>query len=111
VTCPLSLIPFTNYWVVAAGTYEDLLNGVDSTGTTYDWAIIMAGQPNQEGENDLCYSSGGVWILSHDPVPSTEVIGIIDAKALSMDLDTSEWLPAEQAGAVFMTISFRCATI
>jgi hypothetical protein len=31
-------------------------------------------------------------------VPSQDVIDAIDAKALDMGLDTSKWLPVEQAG-------------
>jgi lipocalin len=101
---PFWLIGGTNYWVVAAGTYDDLLNKVDSTGTDYEWAIITTGPIDQEGDidqesgNTLCYADGGMWMFSREAVPSQDVIDAIDAKALDMGLDTSKWLPVEQAG-------------
>jgi lipocalin len=95
---PFWLIPLTNYWVVAAGTYADVVAGDESTGTDYEWAIVTAGPPNQEGDNDLCYSSAGMWILARDPEPSSLQIAAIEAKAVSLGLDIGKMRKVEQAG-------------
>jgi len=98
---PLGLIPFTNYWIVAAGTTADILNNVTSTGTTYEWAIITTGKPSKKGNNGLCHSDGGMWIFSRTPTLSSDIVAAIERKAVSMGLDTSQWLPVTQQGCSY----------
>lgn len=95
---PLSLIPTTNYWVVAAGLYADVVAGNDSTGTQYEWAIITTGTPKTEGTNGKCYTNSGMWIFARDPEPSTEIVAAIERKAEELGLDTSIWQPVAHAG-------------
>lgn len=96
---PFGLIPFTNYWVVAAGKYADVIagNSTASTDDNYEWAIITTGKPNREGQDGKCFSRGGMWIFARDPVPPSEAIDAIEAKATEMGLDVTQLLPVEQA--------------
>jgi len=97
-----------NYWIVAAGTYDDILNGVESTGTNYEWAIITGGPPSVEGENGKCKPNPGLlnllgmWMFVRNSVPPAGVIEAIDNYASEkLGLDTTAWLPVVQEGCVF----------
>jgi lipocalin len=91
----------SNYWIVAAGTWEDLA-GVDLTvsGRAYDWAIITTGQPESKG-TDGCYSDGGMWLFSKVPNPADVAVDAIEVIAKDLGLDTSKWLPVEHDGCTY----------
>ena len=98
---PIGLFPFTNYWVVDAGTDQDILDGKENTGTQYDWAIITTGSPNREGNDEKCYTSGGMWIFSRSPTPPQNVVDAIEARATSLGLDVSQLLPVEHDSCTY----------
>ena len=88
----------TNYWVVAVGTYNEL-TGVDAEDSPfYQWAIITAGAPSEDGENNRCFSSGGVWFFSREPTAPEGVPEAIEAIAIGLGLDTSVLKPVTQEG-------------
>lgn len=83
----------TNYWVVAAGTYAELVSG--QTGSdVYQYAIISAGPPN-EVSNGKCIAPGGVWLFALDPVPPAGVAEALENMANDMGLDVASLLPVE----------------
>jgi len=97
-----------NYWIVAAGTYDAILNGVESTGNIYEWAIVTGGPPSAEGENGKCKPNPGLlnflgmWMFVRDFVPPVGVIEAVDNYASEkLGLDTTAWLPVAQEGCVF----------
>lgn len=98
-----------NYWVVAAGTYEDAISrtGPIPTSTQYDWAIISGGLADKETENGKCIPNPGVtdflgmWMFARDGVPPAGVIDGIEEIASIMGLDTTKWLPVVQEGCIF----------
>jgi hypothetical protein len=100
-------LPRSNYWVVAAGTYQDVLQNITSTGTKYEWAIITGGSPTKEGAKGKCLPDPGfadflgMWMFTRDAVPSAAVIAAIERYADSMGLDTTAWLPVKQEGCVY----------
>jgi len=109
---------WTNYWVVAAGTYDDALaahNGTGSplqpqpTSNQYDWAIIAGATPFRETVRNKCmpgfgaWDTRGLWMFARDPEPPLGVVEAVEALADSMGLDTTEWQPNVQAGCVHPT--------
>lgn len=102
------LLQFTsNYWIVAAGTYQDALDGKRvPTSNQYDWAIISGGPAKKNGANGKCKPDPGIlnflgmWMFTRDGVPPAGVVEAIDGIADSMGLDTTAWLPVEQEGCI-----------
>jgi len=100
----------STYWVVAAGTYDDLplLDGETSNGNMYEWAIVTGGSPTKEGKDGKCLPDpgllnfAGMWMFTRDATPSEEVVSAIDQYASkTLGLDTTAWLPVEQEGCVY----------
>jgi lipocalin len=102
-------IPKSNYWVVAAGLYEDVLQNKTSTaGTALEWAVISCGSPVVEGANGKCKPNPGflnflgMSMFLRDPAPRPGVIEAIDRYASDvLGLDTTAWLPVQQDGCVY----------
>jgi lipocalin len=107
------LAPFlirASYWVVAAGSYADILLGAQTINPTsdYEWAIITGGPPSRDGANGTCKPNPGVlnflgmWMFARDSVPPEGVIAAIEAYALNtLNLDTSAWFPVQHEGCVY----------
>lgn len=98
----------SNYWVVAAGTYADILKGDANIGTVYEWAIVTAGSPTVEGANGKCKPDpgltnvGGMWMFVRDPIPPEGVVDAIETYAsVKLGLDTSIWVDVPQEGCVY----------
>lgn len=103
-----AFLPNPNYWIVAAGTYADVLNNVTSSNSAnYDWAIVTGGSPTKVGANGKCLPDPGeldflgMWMFARDPVPAAGVVDAIERVADQMGLDTSAWLPVAQEGCVY----------
>ncbi len=99
---PLGLSRSTNYWVVDAGSYDDIL--VDEprpSGVPYEWAIITTGRPNREGDDGNCYTRGGMWIFARNSEPGPAVIEAVRNRATELGLDVSQLLPVEHVGCVY----------
>ena len=91
----------SNYWVVAAGTWADLVGiSVQPSGETYDWAIITTNQPTNKGTSG-CYSNGGMWLFSRTTTPPPGAIDAIENVAQKLGLDTDKWLPVEHNGCTY----------
>lgn len=105
------LLPRSNYWVVAAGTYDGVLSN-NNTATTsgavvYEWAIITGAAPTKIGANGKCRPDPGVsnfrgmWMFARDPVLAPGIVDAIDRAAGALGLDTTAWLPVAQEGCVY----------
>jgi lipocalin len=91
----------SNYWVVAAGRWDDLTGvSVPVSGRTYDWAIITTGKPESKGK-DGCFSDGGMWLFSKVPDPVDEAVEAIELIATDLGLDTSKWLKVKHDGCTY----------
>ena len=107
------LAPFLirpSYWVVAAGSYADILLGGQTLNPTtdYEWAIITGGSPSRDGVNGTCKPNPGIlnflgmWMFARDSIPPEGVIAAIETYALNvLNLDTSAWFPVEHEGCVY----------
>jgi lipocalin len=92
----------TNYWVVAAGTYNELPGlATEADSPIYQWAIITAGSPGQVGNNGRCYSRGGVWFFSREPTAPDGALAAIENIAIGLGLDTSSLKPVTQQGCTY----------
>lgn len=99
------LARISNYWVVAAGTYQDAADGTHiPSSNVYKYAIITGGAPTKRGNNGLCrpnpgiFNLRGMWLFTRDRVPSDQAIADIEAVAESLGLDISAWDPVVQEG-------------
>lgn len=90
----------TNYWVVAVGTYLQLLpNSTEPVSEQYEWAIITTGPPETVGEDPTkCVSRGGMWFFSRRPVPPEGYVEALTTIATDLGLDTSVLLPVNHDG-------------
>ena len=107
------LAPFlirASYWVVAAGSYTDILLGVQTSNPTsdYEWAIITGGSPSRDGAGGTCKPNPGVlnflgmWMFTRDSIPPKGVIDTIESYALNvLNLDTSAWFSVQHEGCVY----------
>jgi lipocalin len=94
----------TNYWVLDAGIYDDLVSGTTS-GSNYDWAIITAGEPNLNGGK--CYPDTGFWLFTRDPVPPAGIITAMKTKAsTTFGLDISVLQPVTHTGCNYERPNF-----
>jgi lipocalin len=98
----------TNYWVVAADTYDNLLNSkVTSDGKIYDWALISGAAPFRDTVRGKCvpgfgrFDTRGLWLFARHPIPPTGVIGAATAYAEALGLDTSVWIPVVHEGCTY----------
>jgi lipocalin len=99
----------SNYWVVGAGLYEDILqNKTSIPGTALEWAIVTGGSPIVEVANGKCkpypglFNFLGMWMFLRSPSPPSGVIEAVDRYASDvLGLDTSAWLPVEHEGCVY----------
>lgn len=102
----------SNYWVVAAGTYDSAVSYydvADNNDTTYEWALISGGPPRRETENGKCiagsasgFSSLGLWIFTRDPFPPEGVVENITAYAdEEMGLETNTLLSNTHEGCTY----------
>jgi hypothetical protein len=99
---PLGFIAAANLWIIDAGTYTDVVNNVASPiGAPYEWAIVTAGRPTRDGENETCYSRDGMWIIARTAQPSQEVIDAIRLRFSDLGLDVSQLLPVEHTGCAY----------
>ena len=98
------------YWVVAAGSYVDILLGEETVNQTtdYEWAIITGGPPSRDGANGTCKPNPGIlnflgmWMFTRDSVPPEGVIAAIEEYALNeLNLDTSAWFQVQHEGCVY----------
>lgn len=100
----------SNYWVVDAGTYDDILDGThdkNSGGTDYEWAIISGGSPTRSS-NGKCiagtfgqFDTRGLWIFARDPMPPTGAVQAVDDYAASLGLDTASMIPVVHEGCTY----------
>jgi lipocalin len=92
----------SNYWIVAAGKWEDLVGvNIPASGRTYDWAIITTGKPDSKGKEG-CFSDGGMWLFSKVPNPEDEAVEAIELVATDeLGLDTSKWLRVKHDGCTY----------
>lgn len=100
---PIGLFPYlSNYWVIDAGTYDDIVNNVPRpSGPPYEWAIITTGRPRDEGNSSYCYTESGMWMFARDPNPSEEIQTAIRARATDLGLDVTQWVAVEHDGCVY----------
>lgn len=106
VTFPFIPIPLrsgSNYWVVAAGKFNNLASVTNSTPShlKYDYAVITTGQPDTVGKNG-CYSSGGMWMFSKVNILPDGALDDIKNIANDLGLSTDELRPVEQAGCEYI---------
>ena len=111
VSGPQRFVWWTNYWVVAAGTYEDALSPdtlqPQPTGTNYDWALISGAAPFRETSNGKCipgigvFDTRGLWMFARHPNPPDGVVDNVQALAESMGLDTSQWFTTIHEGCTY----------
>lgn len=96
-----------SYWVLEAGSYDELLNNKTVfTSTDYEWAIISGGALNGENYDDGEYKgkcspkakSDGLWMFSRQAIPPLGVMEKIDALAKSKGIDTSVWKEVKHKG-------------
>jgi lipocalin len=88
----------TNYWIAAVGTYNELqgLTLLPQNATQYEWAIITTGLPEtRESSSTLCYSDGGMWFFSRQPVPPAGYEAALTTIATNLGLDASVLLPVD----------------
>jgi hypothetical protein len=111
----------TNYWIVAAGSYEEVLNGTyqvkqkntnDNTtiiiSTKYDWAIISGGAPNVVTSRGKCvagrlgrFDVRGLWMFARQPQPPLGVIeAITNLTEEQLGLDTTVWRNVTHIGCI-----------
>jgi apolipoprotein D and lipocalin family protein len=92
----------SNYWVVAAGKFNELpsVKNYTASDLTYDYAIITSGEPDTAGENG-CYSSGGMWFFSKANILPEGALGDMEKIANDLGLSTDELRPVEQAGCEY----------
>jgi lipocalin len=69
----------------------------------YEWAIVVSGTPDVEGEDGLCKFGGdaGFWLFSRAPVPSEETRAAIEEAAVEIGLDTSDLTEVPQEGCKY----------
>jgi len=104
---------WTNYWVVAAGTYEEAVSSPalqpQPTSTDYEWVIIAGATPFRETENGKCMPGYGVldtrglWMFGRDPILPDGVEAAVEKLADSMGLDTTEWVSVIHEGCEYPT--------
>ena len=106
---PQRFVRRTNYWVIAAGTYVDVLAGnhTEATDEVYDWALISGGKPVRKS-NGKCiagrlgrFDTRGLWIFARDPLPPAGVVEAVEAIASDMGLDTSTMLTNVHEGCTY----------
>ena len=109
---PDLLVFDATYWVVAAGTYAELVPDTSrfTLGEHYDWAIVLGGAPKKEGANGKCLPDPGLlnfngfWLFVRTPDVSSEVVEAIEAYASDvLGLDTSVLMDVEQQGCTYPT--------
>jgi lipocalin len=97
---------YGDYWVIEAGSYNELEHGkLSGFGTTYEWAIISG--PGDVPSNGKCvsglgeFNTKGFWLFSRNPVPPAAITEKIEAVAAAKGLDTSVLKPIVQAGCTY----------
>lgn len=100
----------TNYWIVAAGTYQQAIDKTYSiatgpTSNNYEWAIISGGSPNIVTSNNKCvagrfgrFDVRGLWMFARTPIPPAGVIDGVSSIAEALGLDTAVWRPVTHEG-------------
>ena len=94
----------TNYWVVAVGTYKELLPALttEPESEQYEWAIITTGLPGSIGEDTTkCFSDGGMWFFSREAIPPIGYVEAMTTIATSLGLDTTVLLPVNHDGCEY----------
>lgn len=103
----LPTIAYGDYWVMAAGTYEDVLakSTTPFAGTTYEWAIISGGAPKNSSNGKCITGTGtngsGFWMFTRDPLPPVGVIEAVEQVASNLGYDVSQWKLVEQKGCTY----------
>jgi len=84
------------YWVVEAGTYDDLLAGKQVfEGDNYEWAIISVGAPTVESRNGCLPGTGsaidprGLWLFSRKAIVPEANLKALRALATAKGFDVS----------------------
>ena len=96
------------YWIIEAGTFENLEDGTyaSSTDDQYDWALISGGPPKVETPHGCSPGTGennynGLWMFSRDPLPASGVSDKIERIAAEKGFDITLWEPIVQEGCIF----------
>ncbi len=103
-------LPFTNglYWIVEAGTFDDLLADKKSfEGDNYEWALVSAGKPEIATANGCVTGSGvnntkGFWLLSRKSNVSAEEREKLLSFVSSKGFDVSALKIIEQEGCTYL---------
>lgn len=94
------------YWIIEAGTFDDLLNDRALTSEKYEWSLVSGGPPTLAMGNGCLPGIGnknykGLWFLSRNPEPSAEGIEKVIALAHAKGFDTTTWKPVVQKGCTY----------
>lgn len=83
----------SNYWIVAAGKFNDLVDTVPASDFVYDYALISGGPPSDVGTktDDGCYNDSGMWLLSKVPFPPDGVMDAIGNVARGLGIAFDEF--------------------
>ena len=99
---------YGDYWIIEAGTYEEVLNDTPFISDKYEWALISGGSPTLTVGNGCLAGIGktnmkGFWFLSRDPEPSDDAIANITALAHNKGFDTTMWKRVVQKGCTYVS--------
>ncbi|GLD92283.1 hypothetical protein PINS_up000816 [Pythium insidiosum] len=98
---------YGSYWVIEAGSYDELLAGkTQFTTDNYEWAIITGGKADVPTAGGCLPGVGrlnaqGFWLFSRKPVVSDDVMEKLVALAASKGLDVSALQPVAQEGCKY----------
>ena len=96
------------YWVVEAGTYDDLLAGKQVfEGEKYEWAIISVGAPTVERPNGCLPGTGsaldprGLWLFSRKAIVPEVNLKALEALAAAKGFDVSALKTVTHEGCTY----------
>ncbi|KAJ0391776.1 hypothetical protein ATCC90586_002933 [Pythium insidiosum] len=108
---------YGSYWVIEAGSFDDLLAGkTQFTSDNYEWAIITGGKPEVSTPGGCLPGDGplngrGFWLFSRKPVVSSVESEKLVALAASKGLDVSALRPVVQDGCRYQIVGSSLSAV
>jgi len=94
--CPLPSYLGGDYYVVAVGPRSD----------NYKWALISAGQPTEQLDENGCSSPTGLWIATRKPVPKKRHLRRARRAARLNGISLSKMLPIDHSNCDYDNVNY-----